>query len=228
MSFAFAKRKITFMEAAVKNKLDNFFKKYKNQKYKKGEILVRADDDPAGIFYLVEGVVRRYSISPQGEELTLNVYKPVSFFPMDWAINNTSSHHYYEAMTSVEIFRAPKEETLQFFKENNDVVLDLISRVYHGLDGYMMRMEYLMVGNAKARLITELLIFARRFGKPRGNKVVVNLKLTEKDLASQSGIARETVSRELQKLKKAGLIVFEKNQLIVNDLKKLEQELFGQ
>src|SRR3989344_6044918 len=213
------------MDINVRQKLDKHFKQYKNQKYKKGEILVLADDDPAGVFYLVDGVVRRYSISPAGEELNLNIYRPVSFFPMDWAVNQTSSPHYYEAMTAVEIWRAPREETVNFFKENNDVMLDLISRVYHGLDGYMMRMEYLMAGNAQARLLTEVLIYAKRFGKPKNGQVVVDIKLTEKDLASQSGIARETVSRELQKLKAKNLISFKKNQLIVKDMEKLEQEL---
>lgn len=215
------------MDTSVKQKLDNFFKAYKNQKFKKGELLVRADDDPAGVFYLVDGVVRRYSISSSGEELNLNIFKPISFFPMDWAINQTSSSHYYEAMTTVEVFRAPRDETVRFFKENNDVMFDLISRVYHGLDGYMMRMEYLMVGNAQFRLLTELLIYAKRFGKPKNGQVIVDIKLTEKDLASQSGIARETVSRELQKLKAKKLINFKNSQLVVYDIKKLEQELFG-
>lgn len=215
------------MEASVKKKLDDFFKAYKNQKYRKGEILVRADDDPTGIFYLIDGVVRRYSISSAGEELTINIFKPISFFPMSWAINNTSSAHYFEAMTSVEVFRAPKEEVLKFIKENNDVMFDLISRIYHGLEGYMMRMEYLMAGNAKARLITELLIYARRFGKLKGGKIIIDLKVTEKDLASQSGMTRETVSREIQKLKKMGAIDFKSNQITINDLAKLEQLLFG-
>lgn len=216
------------MEVAVKQKLDDFFKKHKHQKYRKGEILVRADDEPIGIFYLIDGVVKRYSISPTGEELTLNIYRPVSFFPMSWAINNTFSPHYYEAMTEVEVWRAPKEEVLKFVSDKPDVLIDLLSRIYHGLEGYMMKMEYLMAGNARARLITELLIYARRFGKKDGDNIVIDLRVTEKDLASQSGIARETVSRELQKLKKMSLISFKSNQLIIKDLKKLEEQLFGQ
>ncbi|EKD91081.1 MAG: nitrogen-responsive regulatory protein [uncultured bacterium] len=215
------------MDLDIKQKLENFFKQYKNQKYRKGEILVRADDNPSGVFYLINGVVRRYSISPAGEELTLNIYRPVSFFPMDWAINQTSSTHYYEAMTTAEVYRAPRDEVLKFISDKPDILLDLLSRIYHGLDGFMMRMEYLMAGNAQARLITEVLIYARRFGKPNGKAILIDLKLTEKDLASQSGIARETVSRELQKLKGKNLISFKSNQLIVKDIKRLEQELFG-
>lgn len=214
------------MDVNSKQKLDSFFKQYKNQKFKKGEILIQADNEPTGIFYLINGLVRIYTISSSGDELTLNVFKPISFFPMSWAINQTQNHYYYEAMTDVEVLKAPKDAVMKFIKDKPDILLDLLSRIYHGLEGYMMRMEYLLTGNAKAKLISELLIYAKRFGKIVGNQIVIELKITEKDLASQSGIARETVSREIHELKKLDLITFKNNKLIVNDLKKLENELY--
>lgn len=215
------------MNPVINKKFEDFFRQYKNQKYKKGEILVRADDEPSGVFCLIEGVVRRYSISPDGEDLTINIYRPVSFFPMSWVINDFQSSHYFEAMTDVEIYRAPKEATLKFIKENEDVMLGLLSRVYFGLEGYVMRMEYLMHGNAQSRLISDLLVYVKDFGKQQGNKILLDLKVTEKDLASLSGLTRETVSREIKKLKNSGLIDFQKNHIIINDLKSLEHQLFG-
>lgn len=205
--------------------LDKFFSKYKLLKYRKGEILIRADDTPSGIFLLKEGVVKQYAISSNGEELVLNIYKPISIFPMASAINNTLPHHYFEAMTPVLVWKAPLKETLEFIKKEPEILLDLLSRIYKGLEGYFLRMEYLMSGSAKVRLITELLIYAKRFGEKLGSSTYINLKLTEKDLASQSGIARETVSREIQKLKEKGLLTYQKRTVVINDLQKLEEEL---
>lgn len=213
------------MNKNVIQKLDNFFASYKNQKFKKGEILIKAEDVPSGIFYLKEGIVKQYAISRSGEELILNVYRPISFFPMSYAINNTLSHHYYEAMTEVAIWKAPRKKVLEFIKKNGDVLLDLVSRIYHGLDGFFLRMEYLIAGSARNRLIIELIIYAKRFGEKVGNSTLIKLKITEEDLASQSGMARETVSREIKKLKEKGLITFYKNILNINDLQKLEEEL---
>lgn len=215
------------MNPSVNKKLDDFFRQYKNQKYKKGEILVRADDDPSGVFYLVDGVVRRYSISADGEELTINIYRAISFFPLSWVINNFHAAHYFEAMTQVEVYRAPKDDMLKFIKDNEDVMFGLLSRVYLGLEGYVRRMEYLMHGNAQSRVISDLILYSRNFGRLQDNKILIELKVTEQDLASLSGLTRETVSREIQKLKKVGLIDFKKNQIIINDLKKLEQLLSG-
>src|SRR3989344_4021843 len=144
---------------------------------------------------------------------------------MSWILNDVVSHYYFEALNEVTVWKAPKEVFLKFLKGEPEVLFDLVKRIYGGLEGYFSRMEYLMSGNAMSRLITEILIYARRFGKKGNNNIVVNLKLTEKDLASQTGIARETVSRELTKLKDKGLISFESNTLIVNNLLELESEL---
>lgn len=213
------------MDSDVSEKLDNFFQQYKSRKYKRREILIRAADESVGLFYLIEGVVRQYVITSSGEELTINVFKSPSMFPMAWVVNDTISPHFFEAMTVVTAWVAPKKEVLEFLKQEPDILLDLVKRIYKGLDGYFMRMEHLMLGSAQARLIAELLIYARRFGEQIESTVKVNFKLTERDLAAQSGIARETVSREIQKLKQKGLINFEKNTLLINDIQKLEEEL---
>ncbi len=211
------------MSSQISKKVSEFFSKYKEQKYKKGELLVRADDSPSGIFYIKEGMVKEYAISKKGDELVLNVFRPQTFFPMSWAINNSQNDYFFEAVTSLTVNRAPKEEVIEFIKANPDVMYDLLSRVYNGTDGMMTRITYLMAGNAHGRLITELLIQAKRFGKTVKESTEMNI--TEKELASQSGMTRETVSREMRVLKNKKLVSFIKNNLVIHNLKQLEQEL---
>ena len=148
------------MDDSISQKLDNFFKQFKHQVYKKGEILIRVDEDPGGVFYLTKGVVKEYAISKKGEELIINIFKPVSFFPMSWAINRAPNSFYYEALEEIEIWKAPREEVVEFIKANPDILFNLMSRVFKGTDGILMRMVYLMSGEAYARVITELLASA--------------------------------------------------------------------
>jgi CRP/FNR family transcriptional regulator len=210
------------MNEYIEEKLDNFFKIYKHQVYRKGEILVRADDNPVGIFYLKKGNVKQYTISKKGEEVIVNIFKPTAFFPMSWAINKTPNVYFFEAMNDVEVWRAPEEDVIVFIKNNSDVLYDLISRVYRGVDGVLTRMTHIMSGDAYTRLIAELLIYSKRFGK---GKNVVELHVTEKDLAAQAGMTRETVSREMKVLKDKGLVVLKTNKLILKDVLKLEDEM---
>lgn len=213
------------MDNLAQDKINTFFKQYKVQKFKKDEVIIQPDQEPLGVFYLIEGIVKMYAISANGEELIINTFKPHSFFPMSWVLNNELSHHYFEAKTNVIVIRAPKEDFVNFLETESTIVMDLLKRIYKGLNGYFQRMEHLMGGSAKNRLITELLIHAKRFGEKGDSNVITSLKLTEKELASQSGIARETVSRELQKLKDKKLIAIESKLMTIYDIKKLENEL---
>lgn len=213
------------MDEKIIRKLNQFFAKYKIQQLKKGELLIRAGDDPQGIYYLSEGLVRRYAITSSGEELVLNMYKPHSFFPMSWAISNVHNTHFYEAMTDITVRRAPKDDVVAFIKQEPDVQYDLLRRLYIGIEGVWMHIEHLMTGSAHTKLLTAVIIFAKRFGKQEGNTVIIPLRLTEKDLAEYAGMSRETASRELKLLKKEHLITFEKGTIIVNDMKELENAL---
>lgn len=211
------------MEEQLNDKVAAFFHDFAEKTYKKGEILIRTNENPTGIYYIQEGQVKEYAISKNGDEVVVNIFKPFSFFPMSWAVNDTQNDYFFEAMTEVVVRKAPREKVLIFIKNNADVLYDLLRRVYKGTDGLLMRMTYLMSENAYVRLIIELLIFARRFGDNK--QQMIELTISEKDLAVQSGMTRETVSREIKVLKDKGLMMVDKNVLCITDVKKLEEEL---
>lgn len=213
------------MDDVIIKKLDLFFKKYKKQQFRKGEILLRADDNPRGISYIENGLVRRYAITGNGEELMLNIYKSHSFFPMSWAISNIHNAHFYEAMQPTTIWKAPKEDVLQFIKYEPGVLYDLLRRVYIGIEGLWTHIEQLMSGNAYAKLLTAVIIIAKRFGKHEKDNIVISLNIKEKDLAAYAGMSRETASRELQILKQKKLISYEKGVITITNMHQLEEEL---
>lgn len=143
---------------------------------------------------------------------------------MNWAVNDTENIYYFEAMTDVAVRRAPKEETLVFVKEHPDVLFNLLKPLYKGLDGMLLRMSYLMSGSAQARLLTELIIQAKRFGKKRDDGSL-ELAMSETQLASYAGMTRETVSREMKHLKEKNLVQVEKDGLIIRTIEGLDSEL---
>lgn len=214
------------MDNTVKQKLETFFSQFKHLTFKKGEILIRADDEPAGIFYLKSGIVRQYAISKEGEEQTLTIYKPISYFPMMWAINGTENAYYFEALTEVEICRAPKDAVIEFIKTEPDVLYDLTSRIYSGIHGLLSRMEYLLFNSAYNKILFTLINNANRFGEKQTNGEI-QIHMTHKDIAAFSGLTKETISREIKKLEEKGLVKNQNQLLIIQSIKTLEDELLN-
>ncbi|HVZ58977.1 MAG TPA: Crp/Fnr family transcriptional regulator [Patescibacteria group bacterium] len=212
------------MTQAIKSKLDTFFNQHHKHSYKKGELLIRAGDEPQGIMYLVNGRVKVYTISRKGEEVIVNIFKEGSFFPMSWALDSLPNRYFFEALTPVEVWRAPKQDVIDFLHREPEVLFDLLTRVYSGMEGVLLRMAYLMGEDAYTRLVSELLITAKRFGQKNSDQTLT-LELSEKDLAAQTGMTRETVSREMKKLKQKKLINLKKDTMVIANLSHLEAEL---
>lgn len=212
------------MKPATFKKLNDFFSQFKLLHYKKDEIILRPDDTPSGVFYLCKGYVRLYSVSQAGEELTLIIFKPEDFFPMVWAISNTENIYYFEAITQVELWRAPREQFLDFIKINPDVFFDLTSRILIRLGGLLERMEYLVFGSAYQKVASILVICAQRFGLKVGKGIKIPVPLTHKDIANLVGITRETASLEIKKLERKGFIHSRGRLFIIKDVRRLQKE----
>lgn len=209
------------MSSDVAEKIHQFFSTFPKRSYPKGQIIVFADESPGHIFYISKGRVRKYDVSYRGDEVIVNVFKPPAFFPMSWAINHTPNKYFYKTEVATELHVVPADKALQFLKQNPDVMYDLLSRLYSGMEGLLGRVSHLMSGTAKSRLIYELIIECRRFGKRQQNGSYM-LETSEVDIAARSGLSRETVNREMHKLKGKGLAVVERNRIVIADLAALE------
>lgn len=212
------------MSNDIKQKVATFFEEYPLRTFEKRQIMLRPEEDLPGVWFLIEGRVSQYDITPTGNEVVVNVFKPGAFFPMSSAINSTPNQYFFEASTKVTVRQAPAADAVRFLQDNPDILFDLLARVYKGVDGVLRRMAHLMGGDAQSRLLFELLNAAYRFGEPQPDGSL-HIKLTETDLARHSGLARETVSRTLKHLKTAGLVELNASGITVADTRKLEAML---
>lgn len=202
-----------------------FYKQFSTREYKKGENLIRADDNPQGIFCLTKGYVRQYTISKTGIELTLRILKPISYFPLIWAINGAPNIYFYEALTSVEVGRAPKDQVVKFIKDKPEIILELMSKLLSDYAETLTRIEHLVFSDAYRRVISVLLYIANNFGKETKQGIVVDHRFTQQDIATLVGVARETASIEIGILEKKGLVNYIDHSMQFVNITDLEREL---
>ena len=210
------------MNQDILGKIQNFFDG-ETKTLARGEMLILPGQQPPGVSFLVEGMVEQYDITPEGNKITVNIFKPPAFFPMSWAINKTPNDYFFAALSEVKLKRAPADAAVAFLQQNPDVAFDLLSRVYKGTDALLKRLLFAARGVASTRLIFELLIEAYRFGDDAddGKKLI---RVKHGQLADLTGLARETVSRELHKLANDGLVMLTKKGIVM-DLDRLQQRL---
>jgi CRP/FNR family transcriptional regulator len=208
-------------------KLDeNFFANFnKTVKFKKNQLILWPQVQPLGVFYVKTGFVRQYLISKNGKELTVNILKQQTYFPIIWALNNVENIYFFESLTDVTLLRAPREEVVKQLENHPDLLYDLTKRTLSGLDGVTRIMETLVTGNAYEQISSVLLVLARRFGKQSGKKsLLIDIRLTHRLIGTLAGLSRESTSLELEKLTKNKIISRKNGLILVTNLEKLEEE----
>lgn len=188
-------------------KIQDFFAPYPVRVYNKGETIIQAGNKPA-VHYISDGTVVQYDISENGDKLIVNTYKPGAFISLACILNDISSTFFFGASNQVTVHQAPKSDVVTWLRDNPDIVYDALARISRGGDGLMLRLARTMEGNAENRIINELTILSARFPSPDGWITISNTSL-----ATQTGLARETVSRTLKHLSARGLVATRQGQI---------------
>ena len=182
-------------------RVKTFYAPYKLKAYKKGEVILWPDTEVLLLVSLIEdGAIAQYDITDSGDKVVVNIFKKGAFFPVSSAINHSPNQYYFEAMTTSTIRQAPPKDVEFFLQNSPSVTYDLLQRIYHGTDGMIGRLALLLNGTANARLLYELFILGDRFGVRLLNGGI-EIEITSAEIAQQTGLARETISRELKLLK---------------------------
>ncbi len=208
-----------------REKLRAFFHAHTRLQYKKGEAIIRPQDDPNGIFLIEWGFIKAYVITKYGEENLLLVRGPGGVFPLIWAFTGEHRNVTYEAMEETSLWRVSKMDYLEFLDKHKDalpIILDM------AIDAYRLHSERVMTlsyRTARERIMSFLIATSTRFGVEKNGLIELVAPFRQTDIASSVNATRETTSRELSVLKKRGLVTTVNNHIAIKDIDAMKKLL---
>jgi CRP/FNR family transcriptional regulator, anaerobic regulatory protein len=202
----------------VTQKVDHFFSQFPLVHFKKGELIISPDQPITSLYFLKEGSVRMYSLSEDGSEITLHLFRQTSYFPLMLSLSKIENRYYFECVEDVDAVKAPVEKVMEFLKKDHEVLMDVAIRFAQAICGLTKRIEDLAHENAPTKIAHLLLYFANKFGETHQNGVQITLLLTHEDIAHWTGLSRETTSRQLEKMQQQGIIAIHDKKFFIPDL----------
>jgi len=210
----------------VNSPLYAFLLKGDHYKLPKGQV-VHALEDRTQLNLITNGFIKRYRITNEGDKSIQLIYGPHDIFPMTpvyQAIYETKVYrgpetYYYESMTEIEVYSQSIEALKEKLKEAPELYHDLLYAAGTRLNSYIMRMEDMSLRTSLWRVAYTLSSLADQFGQATSGGTLITLPLTHQDLAALLDLSRETISREVNKLKERSLISGGKNIIIVDPQK---------
>lgn len=212
------------MHETVRQKIDDFFSTYTKLEIPKGTTIISPEEPLVFIYNILSGYVKSYSLNDDGIELTINIYKPYNFFPITETLANRTNTYYFEAVTDVVLQKAPTHKVHEFVKSDTEVLFDLTQRVSSGLEGFMVRTQYLIRSNSTQKVASALVLLARRFGETsKDGKIRILIPQTHEDIANLAGVTRETASIEIKKFENLGNLNVDKQIYTIEDFESLRE-----
>ncbi len=171
-----------------------------------GFTLFRHGDPCGGLYVVLDGQVRVYRTSPEGQEQTLSMEGPgcpVAELPLF-----DGGPYPAAAVTTAPSRLAflPRAEFEHAFRSDPDVASAVVRALGTRLRHLVQLIETIAFRDVAARLAMLLAAYAEHDGVSDGNEVVLELPRNQEELANEIGTARESVSRALKRLERSGLI----------------------
>lgn len=183
------------------NKLaEKLFAGFPSLSLTRGQILVSPGKRPNFVYFLKKGFVKQYVKNANGEKLVIHQYRPGAFFHLKWLVSSDPNDYFFEAVTPTIVYRAPSAKIKELLQKNPELLWQTTQRLIKGLDGLSKRLEIITLNPTSLRVASLLSHLQKKYGNP------IPFRLTHAEIASWVGTARETVSLEMEKLKKAGKI----------------------
>ncbi|MBI2032861.1 MAG: Crp/Fnr family transcriptional regulator [Candidatus Levybacteria bacterium] len=217
------------MNIKVSKLQEAFFSTYPAFRYSKGKILLSAFTPATQIYYLKKGHIRQYLTTAAGEEITFHVFRPIAYFPIMLSLSDTQNVYSFEALTTVEGYRAPVTDVIAFLKKNPEVLFDLTTRLSRGITGLLVKIENQTYKNAYLKVVSLLIHLTKIYGEGIGVNGTtcyrISLPLSQANLATWVGLQRETLSRQIEILEKRKIIAYEKHYILIRNFEALQEQI---
>ena len=184
------------------------------KRFKKNEVILHEEDTNKFMYIVLSGRVRVIQITEDGKEILLAIHQAGEFFgEMSFIDGKTSPATIVAADDSV-ISIISRDEFYSTIYTHKKVLYNLLLILCSRLRESWEKIQLLNLKNASERLKILFYMLSNKYGEKTSKGITLNIKLTHQDMAEMTGMARETVTRVLDKWNKEGEISILGNKLI--------------
>jgi CRP-like cAMP-binding protein len=187
------------------------------RRFRPGQIVFHLGD-PAGLLYIItRGKVKISQSTLDGQEAVLAILGEGDFFGELALLDDSPRSASAEAIETTETLTLHREEFLNFIDGNPSFahhVLNVLARRIRHLNSQISDIFFL---DLPARLARTLLLLAQQHGQEDLEGVVIDLSLTQTDLADMTGATRVSVNKALGRFRKQDWVRVQGRQVTVVD-----------
>ncbi|MBX3010179.1 MAG: Crp/Fnr family transcriptional regulator [Caldilineaceae bacterium] len=219
-------KEIPLFEGVSEKQLSVIVQDLRSRDYKKDELIFRQGDESREVYLVLKGKVRIYKISPSGNETSIDIFSTHNLLGEFAALDNEPRSASAKAIGAVTLLTMAQERFLDHANHIPGLAMNLARLLAQKLRSRAAYAESLAQFDAAGRLLHILLDKNERYGEviEPGKQYLLNLALSQSDLASMVGARREWINRILSEWRRRGLIEFDNGVITILDLPRVIAE----
>lgn len=183
--------------------------------FKKNSIILMEDETKNYMYIVFSGKVKIVQISEEGKEQIFAIHKKGDFFGEMALLDGKTQPANVVAMEDATVGLIAKSNFEKYFLRNETALKQIIFMLCERLRNSWLILRVLSFSDAEQRVRAVLAHLSSMYGIKDLRGTVIPLKLTHKEIANYTALARETVSRLLARLCQSGDIEILENKNIV-------------
>lgn len=188
---------------------------------KKGEVLFREGAYPSGIYYIIEGKVKKYKTDKTGREQIIYVANTGELLGYHAIL---SQNRYPDSAATLEestVAFIPKEDFLLTLQQSPVLNNRLLKALSHEFSVLANGITLFARNSVRERLALQLVVLREKYKVNFEPGMAVEINMSRDDLASMAGTARENVVRVLGEFKAAGIVETKGRKITITNIDKL-------
>jgi CRP-like cAMP-binding protein len=196
-----------------------------SREHARGDTIFAPTADPRSVYLLERGLVRIYRLSPDGDEATLGYVRPGEIFGELGALAGYPRESFAQAARPSRVLRVPAKELQRVLAEHPRIALSVTTQIGSRFKRIESRVENLVFRNLRSRIGHILLELAEDFGRIDGGNHLIDVPLSQQDIATLVGATRQSVNACLGELRKLGLVSYRGRRFSIPDAAALRRAL---
>lgn len=218
-------RRVPLFSALTDEVLVGLAAHLRRQVFRKGTMIFHKEQAGDALYIVHTGRVRIFLPTESGEELDVDLQGPGDVFGEMALLDGRPRSASAQAAEDTVTYTLRRDDFQAHLARAPELAAALIELLSARVRHLMQYTESLAFHDAHARVARVLLDLAQRYGVRRDG-VVIDLPLTQSELARMVGATRERVNRVLASFRAQGLIELRGRRVVLRDPQRLEQRVY--
>lgn len=192
----------------------------------KYEYLFQEGMEASDLYILIDGFIQMSKITPDGKELCLKICQQNDIIG---ELSLFSEQPYYmhnaKALCDSEVMVIGKETLEEELAKHPELSIALMKWMSDQYRKTETKFRDLLLHGKKGALYSTIIRLTNSYGVEKEEGILIDIALTNQQLANFCGTARESVNRMLSDLKKQGIVSYENGKMIVHNVDYLKKEI---